>query len=806
MRERDTEDVIALLHPKLKDYLLSQGVPINSASFFSCIHPAHPDAHPSCSLNKGNPEYEDRVFHCFSGGHSGNIFTAAHWLEQLPIQGDEFWTVTIAELCKRFDIAYKPIEISPDKRMKYQALRAHKDATNVITSMAWDSGELCIDHPGIKHLIDRGITIDSIRRFNIGIVSSFEEYKKRMYDLGWTSEEYLQSISLLRKSIFRRDGFILPIYNMKNQPVAFVTRNTSYDPVTREGEKYYNSVNSNIYCKGEILYNYNNIVNSPGSLYIVEGYLDAIYLQQSGIPKVAAIGAVYLTEKHVDMLYNNETDINLAFDGDEGGLAGVTKALEIMSPIRKFNIRIVDIPHGSDPDSYARESGINKFLTLDTVSPFAWTLSKTDYSGDLTTAAKNAVPTIAAENSAISRLKMIKELSNYTSVPETIITKDVEAILKRGQDEYLTDMDNLRQFINASFNRRKLADTKNIISEAMSKMDVIEERHYNTVDSKNDYLKNLRRLEDRIKIGHYKRGLLCPGFPLLDRTLDGIPYWANLIFMAGRASSGKTAFVTALALDLIKANEDLAVFFMSIDDNSDLLGLKQLAVLSGMSTTEIKQYEHLSIKQRDKFQESIDYLKSISNRHIVADASQGNTLDSLEMHVKYLCREFPDHRKLFILDNFHKLKLSVRGQNQRSDAISEACTRLKNITQINDIPIIATVELRKLDNETDRPTRHALSGSNKLDYDPDIIGLVHCDQQVHKSIGLDSKIVHSMTVNETTRVMPWVEINIVKNKINGNQGTVPLLFNDHNMQLTQGKYSDWTGLLANSKKNRVKNF
>ncbi|MCP3683411.1 MAG: toprim domain-containing protein, partial [bacterium] len=317
---RENEDVIALLHPRLKDYLESQGVAINDQGFFSCIHPTHADVHPSCSINKGKPEYENKVFHCFSGRHSGNIFTAAYWLEDMPIQGDEFWTNTVAELCKRFDIDYKPLEVSPDRRQKYQALRAHRDAASIITSMAWEGGELQTEHPGIAHLLERGITMDSISRFNIGVVSSFKEYHRRMRDLGWTSEEYLQSISLLRKSIFRRDGFILPIYNMKNQPVAFVTRNTSFLPNEHTGEKYYNSVNSNIYSKGDILYNYNNVVKENGALYIVEGYLDAIYLQQCGIKKVAAIGAVYITDQHVDMLFNNETDINLAFDGDGGGV------------------------------------------------------------------------------------------------------------------------------------------------------------------------------------------------------------------------------------------------------------------------------------------------------------------------------------------------------------------------------------------------------------------------------------------------------------------------------------------------------
>ncbi|MCP3686299.1 MAG: hypothetical protein GY861_26955 [bacterium] len=190
----------------------------------------------------------------------------------------------------------------------------------------------------------------------------------------------------------------------------------------------------------------------------------------------------------------------------------------------------------------------------------------------------------------------------------------------------------------------------------------------------------------------------------------------------------------------------------------------------------------------------MDFVKSTADRYIVADVTMGCTVDVLENHVSYLCREYPDHKKIFLLDNFHKLDLKSTNQRERTSAISEGSNRLKNISLINDIPIITTIELRKLANETDRPTRQDMSGANRLDYDADVVGLVHCDQQVHKSIGRESKIVHDTVVNGEVRTMPWVEVNIAKNKLNGKQGTIPMKFNDHNMQLTQGRFKDWNAL------------
>ena len=794
----DYNGVIGELKTKLRQYLESQGVLINGQGFFNCIHPDHPDKHPSCSINKGNAGFEDQVFHCFSCNRAGNIFNAVHWIEDMPIHDSEFWTVTVAELCKRFDIEYKPIELSEDKKREYQDLRAIKDAVSVISSMSWKDplkSELNSEHVGISHLLERGITKDTIRKFNVGVITSFNDYQRQMNDLGWKNPDHLQALGLLRKDIFRKNGFILPIYNVKSRAVGFVTRNTSYTDGDKESHKYINSSNSKYYSKGEILYNYNNVVKEPGPLYIVEGYLDAAYLHQCGMKKVAAIGATVVTENHAEMLHDNETDIYLALDGDAGGHAGVDISLERLCEYKKFNIKIVDMPHGYDPDTQVRENGLESFLTLDTMSPFRWSLSKADYSDDLMVVAEKAVPIIAAERSSITRLRMIQELSNFTAVPVEDIRRDVERSFQREQEEYISDLRDLNEKVVTQLNRKKTVDTVGIVRKAYNRLTVIQNKYNESTDLQTEYLTRVQTLDQRIRNNEYEYGLLSPNFSRLQKTLDGVPHWANLILIAGKASSGKTALVTALSLDLIKNNDDLAIFMMSIDDPTELMLQKIAAVHAGIAPSEIKRYNHLNAEKRAKYEEAMHFIKRISDRYIIVDAKQGTTVDDLENNVNYFCKNFPDKKKLFILDNFHNLDLKVSGtQSRTTDGQIESSGRIKDLTTTNDIPIICTVELRKLEGEFKRPTRNDMYGAAKLDYDADVVCLMHNDKQVKEAAGKQSQLVHYKNIDDVAIEMPYVEINIAKNKINGTQNYLAYKYNSNSMRFAESTKDEWVAV------------
>lgn len=788
-----SQDIISLLRPKLREYLESQSVHVSANGFFCCVHPNHPDRNPSSSLGGG---LNEEVYRCFSCQTAGNVFNAAHWLEKLPLDGPEFWDTTIAKLAKQFDVPYNPMEISEDKRREYQTYRAYQDAVTVILNLTYEKGVIRENHIGIKHLLDRGITPETISSWNIGVITSFKDYKEGLLALGW-DEKYLMSKDLLRSDLFNKDSFIIPIFNHRGRPVGFVTRNVKAD---RVGPKYINSVNTDIYRKGEILFGYSSAKKHNGPLYIVEGYLDAIYLQQAGIDKVVALGSTVVTDEHIEQtLFNDQTDIIVCLDADNGGRAGVRLAIERMAHLSRFNLKIKDLPEGMDPDDFVADNGVDAFYAQENYSPFKWSLKHSDYTQDLATLAQQMVGTIAAERSSILRLKMIKELSTFTSISEIEIKKDVDMLVNRDDDKYLKEIHDVNQFVQMQLSRKKVSDTKPILKDALSKLEVIDEKHNATKDLRIDFFDNLSRLDEKIKNGDYKYGLICPNFKNLEKQMDGIPYWNNLMLLAGRPSCGKSAIINSLSLDIIEHNPDSAVFIMSIDDNSDALVQKLIAIRTGMSTSKIKQYASLNSAQKDAYHAAMDWVKSVSDRLIIADATAGNSIDTFDNHVNWFVKNYQSAKKVFALDNFHKL--SIRSSSdKRMDALTEASSRIKTVGQQNDLSIICSVELRKLITENARPTRQDMQGTNKLDYDADVIGLVHNDFNVNPS----TRLVTTKQVDGELVTMPYIELQIAKNKINGNTGLNVYNFNTVSMQFTEANKAQFVQLMKSNKSDVIK--
>lgn len=790
------QDIWTLLLPRLREYLQMKGVKIGQDGFFSCIHPSHPDIHPSCHIIDEEPG-KDKLFYCFSGMHCGNIFHAAHFLEGKPISGIGFFQDTLPYLAKLFDIPYEPVEISEDLKREFQKRRAYEDAVNYIHSGIFtkDQNKMLVlkkDHPAIKHLLDRGITQETIRKFKIGCIDDHDSYLKAMADMGWTDRSYLEGADLARDNLFSPTGIIIPIFDDKNRPVGFVTRRTDIAENDKGSEKYVNSLNSDIYHKSKILFNFNNFVKEDGPLYIVEGYLDAVYLTQVGIKNVAAIGATVLTEEHIEMLFNKKVkNIIIALDGDEGGNRGVKIAIDRLAAYKTFNVRIVELPPGKDPDNFIRENGVQAFLELCkpdvALSPFAWMIKNTTFEDDPMETAQKAIPTIAAEESNISRIKMIRELSRLTGISEHDIKKDVDALVNKESNRFLEELSEINNYVQVQLSKRKMRDTKSILEESLIKIKNLEKQYDNSIDNKTEFVNKIGTIKDKIESGQFTYGLKPRKFRLLYENFDGIPYnQACLTLVGGRPSAGKTALMTALAIDIIDCDEEACIFYMSIDDTTELMALKILAVKSGLSTSQIKNYYKLSSEDKKKVDAAWAWLDSNSDRFIIADATAGNTFDALEKHVEWFMKNTKTKKRLFLLDNFHKLRGSDFGRGKKTELVSDQSERIKEITQINDLHLMMTVELRKLEGTDSRPSISDLKDSVQLEYDADIVILVHNDKQVNEN----TIYFYYGMANGVQTAMPWLSARVWKNKITGKCESFYYKLNSWNLQVTEGTSSD----------------
>lgn len=1063
-------------------------------------------------------------------GAAGDLFHAAHFLENKPLAGPGFYSDTMVHLCDMFDIPYEPMEIPEDVKRGYQQLRAYNDSMVVCHRMAFEKGELRQDHPAIKHLLDRGIIEKTIKKFKIGCVTDLSQYMSEMRAMGWENTDYLRDVGLTNPSLFNPNGIVIPIFDDRGRTVGYVTRRTDIAANDKGQEKYVNSVNSDIYHKGEILYNFNNYRREDGMLHIVEGYLDAVYMTQCGIKNVAAIGATVLTEDHVDMLDRHGVKrISLCLDADDGGEKGTVIAIKRISPYKKFNMTIVELPSGYDPDSYIREKGKGEFLKLAgsdiALSPFAWTLKSTSFEEDPLVTAERIIPTIAAEDKNIARLRMIKELARLTNINEIDIRKDVDSLVSKDSNIYLEELKDINQYTRVALNNKKLKDTKRILSDAVTKINNLEKRFKDTADSRQEFREKRDNLRTRIAGGEFTYGLRCSRFPMIERKFDGIPYTCCLTMVGGRPSAGKclapgtkiwmydgslknvedivvgdllmgddssprqvlgttsgydnmwkiaqtngidytvnsphvlslkrsrntltkkhgetidipldqflkksskfqnnfkgykvpitafkhedtlldpyflglwlgdgdknsvriyntdkeivnylysyaaslglgvtenhngtcpsysitkgpdydtrnfslqkllreegllgnkhiprnyivntpdirkailagildsdgwycaskgyyeltlknenlirqvkqvadtlgfrtnlstkdtkcyeycgmahrlvisgdvwripvkverkkasprfkkdwrmsqitinsqgmgryygfeldgngrflledctvthnTTWITALGLDLVETNPDCAVFYMSIDDTTELMSLKMLAQMTGFTTSKIKNYVNLSAEDRRMIDEGWDWYDGISERFVLADATLGNTVDAMENHIEWFSNTYKDYKRVFLLDNFHKLRKGINYGSKKNEVVSEASEKIKELTQVYNLHLISTVELRKLERSKDIPRPEDMKDSVQMEYDTDIVIIVHNE----KNVDQDTTIVwQGENEHQELIGMPYLELFTYKNKITGKTGSNAYQLNSQNLRVEEVDYME----------------
>lgn len=155
-----------------------------------------------------------------------------------------------------------------------------------------------------------------------------------------------------------RDRVMFPIADVKGRVIAFGGRALAKDAQA----KYLNSPETPIFHKGSTLYNLNRArkpVHDAGTLYVVEGYVDAIALDRAGLANVVAPLGTALTEEQLAMIWRIAPEPVLCFDGDKAGLRAAYRAIDLALPGigPGKTLRFALLPGGQDPDDMLRSQG-----------------------------------------------------------------------------------------------------------------------------------------------------------------------------------------------------------------------------------------------------------------------------------------------------------------------------------------------------------------------------------------------------------------------------------------------------------------
>jgi DNA primase len=333
-----------------------------SGQNFSGLCPFHQEKTPSFSVSPVK-----QMYYCFGCGKGGDVFQFVMELEKSPFPEA---VRTVAEKC---GIAIpKPRERSPEERRENQQRSAlvemHREAAAFFAKHLMQSPE---GKAALGYLEDRGLDYESITRFGMGFAPSggdtlFRALKSKF------AEKDLEVSGLVGRDQsgrfydrFRR-RIMFPISNEAGKVIAFGGRAMGDDM-----PKYLNSPETPIYSKSTVLYHLDRAkeaLRHSDFAVLVEGYMDAIAVARAGIGNVVASCGTSLAESQIKLLSRFTQRIVVNYDPDTAGQAATERSLTLLLE-KEFDVRVLALPDGADPDKFIKEKGVEAYAKLLVQSP-----------------------------------------------------------------------------------------------------------------------------------------------------------------------------------------------------------------------------------------------------------------------------------------------------------------------------------------------------------------------------------------------------------------------------------------------------
>lgn len=325
--------------------------------------PFHNEKTPSFSVNP-----DGHYFKCFGCGKSGDAITFLQEYEGLD------FNEAIKELAEKAHIDLGEAEFQK-KQADYSV---YYDINREAALYFMDNIKL--DEAAISYLKNRNINVNSVLEFGIGFaLDSWDGLLNHLTKKGFSIND-IEAANLIQKSEKRgtyydlfRKRLIFPILDLKSRVVGFSGR------IVGDGEpKYYNSRDSVIFKKGNLLFGLNLVQKKSdrSRIMLVEGNIDVVKLHQMGINYVVAALGTAFTDRQATLLKRYGKEVYICLDGDFAGQKATVRDIEILRNIGVVP-KIVVIPDNMDPDEYVDKFGKDKFdaLLQDAVSAFDFTVS-----------------------------------------------------------------------------------------------------------------------------------------------------------------------------------------------------------------------------------------------------------------------------------------------------------------------------------------------------------------------------------------------------------------------------------------------
>ena len=333
----------------------------SGAQNYSGLCPFHKEKSPSFSVHAVR-----QFYHCFGCQASGDVFSFVQKIENVG------FPEAVRIVAQKAGIPLPKREFSSpeeaaDARMRANLLDLHETAT------AWFEEQLRGPEGAIgrEYLAGRGLTPEGIKTFRIGYApDSFNALRNRLK--GIADDETLRASGLF-SSKEQGDGtmgtiydrfrkrVMFPIANESGRVIAFTAR--TLETGDKAGAKYINSPETPLYSKGQVLFNLDKAKSAIRQFefaLLVEGQMDCISVFLRGIQAVIATSGTAFTEQQVAILRRHTSNVVVNFDPDAAGSNAAEKSIALLTE-EGFNIKIVTLDGGLDPDRYIRERGVEAY-------------------------------------------------------------------------------------------------------------------------------------------------------------------------------------------------------------------------------------------------------------------------------------------------------------------------------------------------------------------------------------------------------------------------------------------------------------
>ncbi len=407
-----------------------------SGKSYKGLCPFHNEKTPSFMVND-----DKQIFHCFGCHKGGDVFKFLMEYKKIS------YIEAVEEVAAYAGISIKPQSgIDKSRQDELETLyEINHQAAKFFADKLYNSIE---GEAARNYLSERKIKVATQKAFGLGYApDSWSALKNHLENEKLNIDKALELGLLDRKergTLYDkfRDRIIFPIFSTNGRVVGFGGRILTPNS---KAPKYLNSQESKIYSKRKILYGLYHAKEEIRKLdraILVEGYMDLITLYQAGIKNVVASSGTSLTDEQVQLLSRFTKNVIVLFDADAAGQSAAMRSIELLLKY-DFEIRMLSLPEGEDPDSFINNYGAEEFREElnRAVNFLEFQLLQLKKEGMLDDPAKQAdairqlVKTAALINDELRRNLHIQTLAKKFNLREKMLERELEKFLNEKEQK-----------------------------------------------------------------------------------------------------------------------------------------------------------------------------------------------------------------------------------------------------------------------------------------------------------------------------------------------------------------------------------